>query len=793
MAVIYPYFLTHILNIHDNIQNQIPYPFFDKACIRYEALRSALVDGNDMQKILQDYGLTEYAYQKSFSAFMRYGVCGLIGIDSKFITEDLPVDVERMILILKKARSSIPATKMVTILKGFNHNLSLSIMRHIYASHGWAIGTKPYTKIDFWSLNLKVMGLSKLRIKALNKRSFFHKKDKLQTLIEVFRTLESRGITKRYPGSRVSFEQHKKSFLVLGLLGLLDKARSPFRNSKLGFAEEGKIILSKIQKPEKNEAYFLKILESKKILVSPTCLTNVFTRWNVGNFQSKFVGDLNRFLKLKDFDESYKLPVTSEPLPQVSPIRLDKGFIAFLQELGQKTIPLANPGIFLFLPYLNRLNIFEKASTLMDLDPQQGYSWFSLLLLNLGRIFQGISSLSKACKIQELSLPVMAGLVSMPCNDSLLNGLASIGESELLKLRQHLTRTAKQYGLIQGRRIAFDFNMRDFTGDDVNLKNIGKGPSPKRKICFPGFRPHIAWDVDTETPIAIEFRNGKARATTTIKRYVLELLQQAIGNQGVEHIYLDSEYTAEHVWRFIVDSPDGLGADLTMCIKQNRRVKKFINAFLETNPTWLFFDEHHTYSEQTFEIPIRETSKKLRCVLKRKEDKGQLRCFGSTISGLDSKDILDEYRSRWTVENGIKDLINNYYLDNIPGIEPHRINVHYFVVTLARVLYEMLCLDYQDARNPDKTKKTLDTLRSEFLTGSNAVLSRQKNELVLRWNDHYPEKQHQALDLLFGKLNNVFNQPFPFLGGLKIRFEVSEPRSNKLRNYLKKAPVEFRE
>jgi len=62
-------------------------------------------------------------------------------------------------------------------------------------------------------------------------------------------------------------------------------------------------------------------------------LTNVFTRWNVEKFQSKFVDDLNRFLKLKDFDESYKLPVTSELLPQVTPVCLDKGFIGFLQDL----------------------------------------------------------------------------------------------------------------------------------------------------------------------------------------------------------------------------------------------------------------------------------------------------------------------------------------------------------------------------------------------------------------------------------------------------------------------------
>ena len=80
---------------------------------------------------------------------MRYGVCGLIGIDSKRITENLPVDVERKIFTLKKARSSIPATKMVTILKGFNHNLSLSFMRHIYASHGWLLELNHIQKLTF--------------------------------------------------------------------------------------------------------------------------------------------------------------------------------------------------------------------------------------------------------------------------------------------------------------------------------------------------------------------------------------------------------------------------------------------------------------------------------------------------------------------------------------------------------------------------------------------------------------------------------------------------------------------
>lgn len=788
MAIIYPQFLAHILKVHENIHNNISYPFFDPACIRYEALRTVMVDGESIRTVINKFGLTDYEYRKTSTEFKNYGTAGLIGSTVKKLTGDFAVENERMVIVLKKARPRWPATKMVTILKGFNKDISLSLMRQLYASYGWAHGTKPYKRVDFWSLSLKVTRLSKLQCQSLRRDSFFCEDDHLQHLIEVFRTMDIRGITKRYPGSRVSFKQHKMNFLSLGLLGLVDCDRPPFRNSKVGFAEEGNIILSKIQKPKKDEAYFSKILKSKKIKVDATCLTKIFNRWDVKNFQSQFCGDLIRLSQTPVDGVETTLPL-SKDLPEAMSLRLDKGFIALMEDLD--VIPLANPGIFLFLPYLNRLKIFEHASGLIDLDPSQGYSWFSLLLLDIGRILGGISSISKACRVHELSLPLMAGLVAMPCNDSILNGLASIEESVLLQLRQYLTQAAKQQKLIEAKRIAFDFKMQDFTGDDYELKNIGKGPSPKRKVCFPGFRPHIAWDMDTGAPISIEFRNGKARGTTTIKRYFNELIQQSLGKQGVEHVYLDSEYTAEHVWKFIVDPYEGLGADLTMCIKQNKRVKKYIKAFLETNPTWLFYDENHTYSEQTFEIPIQKTNQILKCVLKRKESTGQLRCFGSTLKGLDSEGILEEYAIRWIIENGIKDLIENYFFNKHPGIDPHQINIHYYAVTLARILYEMFSQDYQKSQNPDETKKGIGTLRPEFIIGSNALLSRTNNELILKWIDHYSEKQHQALENLFGKLNRTAHRELPFLGGLKLRFEVAHARSEKLHNQFKRERIDF--
>ena len=748
------------------------------------------VDQANLTNVFEKFGITEYQYRKALTAFRDGGTIKLIGIAYPQLTEPLDSVAERMVYVLKKARPSIPATKMVTILHGFGHKIDLSLMRRLYASYGWAQGTKKYEAIDFQSLNLRVVKLTQTDNQPHNQGKFFCQVDRLQNLLEVFRRQDPKEISSHYPGSRVSLQKHKKSFNTLGLFGLVEQARPPFRNSKLGFREEGWMILSKIQHPEKGEADYQKVLHTKKINVDLTCIKKIFNRWNVTIFQSKFKGNLERFLSGNVAQES----ITSQPLtalPDAEKLRLDTGFVEFLAELPSHEVPLANPGIFLFLPLLHRLKLFDVAAGIIDTDPDNGYSWFSLLILNLVRIIGGISSVSKACRTSELSFPLCAGLVEMPCKDTILNGLAAISEQQLLQLRRNLTKLAHNKALVKGRLIALDFHMRDFTGEDVSLKNIGKGPSPKRKICFPGFRPHIAWDVETGAPLTLEFRNGTARATTTFEKFIRELLPESLSDQNIEHVYLDSEYTAQKVWHFIVDRQDGLGADLTMCIKQNPAVKKHIKAFLETSFEWIFFDEKHTYSNETFIIPVQQTNKEIHCVLKRHEKTGRLRCFGSTISGLDSRAILNEYKRRWVIENGIKDLVGNYFFDNIPGIDPHRINIHYFVVTLARLLYQMLCNLYPASENDDGSQKGIGTIRPEFIVGTNAKITRKDDKLVITWQDQYSEKNHANMTTLFDTLNETQSESISFLGGLKLQFKLVPPRDKKFRNQLQRKKLDF--
>ncbi len=798
MAIIYNPFLQKILNVHDNINGNVGYPFFDPACRLYEALREVMLDQKPLATVLAKFALTKYQYKQAVSAFKINGVISLIGLANDGLIKSFPIDAERMIFVLKKARPWIPATKMVTILKGFEHDIDLLTMRHLYASYGWAQGTKPYNQVDFELMNRRIIHVNSMRGKSLTaSHHFLNQNDKLQTFIELFRDIDKPGILKHYPGSRVTFGKHKKSFLTLGLLGLVEPAPPSFRNSKIGFKEEGWMIISKIQHLDRTEKDYKKILNTKGIHVDISSIDKIFKKWNVSNFTSHFKGNLQRFiqpetesgLKTEEQIETKDIPVGNEA--KESRIRMDRGFVDYITQLDKNEIPLANPGVFIFLPLIYRLKLFDIAKNVMDIDPEQGYSWFSLLLLNIARIMSGISSVSKLCRTNELSYPLCSGLVNTPSLDTLLNGLAKISEEQLLKMRQHLTQVSYDNKLINGRSIAFDFHMRDFSGDDVELKNIGKGPSPKQKICFPGFRPHVAWDLTTNAPISLEFRHGTARATTTFKRFITELLPDDIRDNDIEHIYLDSEYTAQKVWHFIVDKQEGLGADLTMCIKQNKAVKKHINSFLKTDFEWLYFNDTYTYSSATFKLPINTSSKVLHCALKRHEKTGRLRCFGSTLPGLSPDAILKEYKKRWLIENGIKDLVGNYFFDNTPGIDPHRINIHYFVVTIARLLFNLFCELYPGSKNPDHSQKGIGTIRPEFLTGTNTTLKREGNLLILTWQDAYPEKEHEKLATFFEALNETSSESLPFLGGLQLKFQISPPREREFCNQQKRVMVEF--
>ena len=91
---------------------------------------------------------------------------------------------------------------------------------------------------------------------------------------------------KNGPLKRGAFFYYWKSFCELGMLGLVDKAPGIFRSSKIGLANESRIVIDKIQFPARTEKYYCERLKYKQISVDRSAISKIFSKWEVSKFNS---------------------------------------------------------------------------------------------------------------------------------------------------------------------------------------------------------------------------------------------------------------------------------------------------------------------------------------------------------------------------------------------------------------------------------------------------------------------------------------------------------------------------
>jgi len=101
------------------------------------------------------------------------------------------------------------------------------------------------------------------------------------------------------------------------------------------------------------------------------------------------------------------------------------------------------------------------------------------------------------------------------CSGTVLTGLGSITEAQVRQIRCWLVDTLARLGLATGRATAFDIHQIDQDVLLPELRQIGKGTSPKKKVCHTEFRPQIAWDIDSGALLVAEFRGALIAATWT--------------------------------------------------------------------------------------------------------------------------------------------------------------------------------------------------------------------------------------------------------------------------------------
>ncbi len=746
---------------------------------------------------------TEKQLGAAISEYRRHGFIGVMRgyFENTILDQFTDNETERQVVALKAGYPRMPATTCSIIMRGFGRELTDRDVLRIYASHGLVNGMRELAReFDFIDINRRAKELSHV-IEEKEKEAEFlcrYKAMRSYLLAEPGKreaAIRSCGI------NRSLFFHYWKRFCRYGLLGLADTGNELFRRGKTGMKNESRIIINKLQNQERSNISYVNFLKSRDIVVDPSTISKIFKRWKVNTFKSKFIHNLKR---LED-----ACPETREPTitltPSLNPVRhVDERYLHLLLGMGKNGMATDSPGLFVIWYYLEKLELFpvlEKLGLSLP-ENEKGYSWLDLLLLNIARTFYGISSYTGACEHPEPSPSFFAGLVKSPCNDSLLNGLEKkITEKQVYQLRKWLIDRACELGLIDMKRTAMDFHQIDLDVILGKLRNFGKGPSPKKKICHEGFRPHILWDVGTGCPIVIEFRKSSARGTTTAVPFLNDYIPEEL-KKLFETVYVDSEYTGKNLWQFILGE-NGLKADLTACFKQNAFVKKERDRFLGKHQNepgfWKYYDDEHVYSSRTFELKWEYTSGKksekkrilsLKCVVKKKLKDGKLRCFGTSKKKLGSREILSDYSVRWIVENGIKDLITSYFLDNCPGSRPHLVDIHFLTISICRIIYKMIENDMgKDIRNTDGTIKTMERMRELlFRQGAGKIFYKNGVFNVKFSNSHSP-KMTAMLNKLYRRLETEYQDGLTLLGGAKLKFSMAVPYGEDYRNNLDKVPL----
>jgi len=236
---------------------------------------------------------------------------------------------------------------------------------------------------------------------------------------------------------------------------------------------------------------------------------------------------------------------------QPEELPINKEFMELLNNLPKDGIQICNPGALLMASFIHELAIVPSILTHLD-SYDNSYSLYNLILLNVNRIVCGLKTISRLEYVKDLSISLGSGLANVPGKSTVFTRFTQSRFKPLLELRQDLVTKAKALGMLSGKSIAFDFHMIPFYGENPENKGISRGPH-KSGVCLPGFRPHIAWDIEENMLLALCFYKGAARATTTIKGFFEREILQIFDVDAIKELYMDSEYTSMDVLEYFVE------------------------------------------------------------------------------------------------------------------------------------------------------------------------------------------------------------------------------------------------
>jgi hypothetical protein len=728
-------------------QSGVPFEYEDEPFFKsYDALYHVWVERKSQRAVADSHSISRQTLSKWETLFVDYGTVGLLP-DLSFV--DVDPRLEKLIILIKSSRPHERASHALRLAQALElPGADLELIRLVQRCHGYGQRMNQRDIDYFKDLQhiLNSVAKQKAKKKTIHDKrqraktfiNFTH--DHLQQRVELMKTLFQLGKKRQIRPALTTFGISPNRFYVLknryiiyGVWGLVDLVQKGRTGEKISSELELQIIEQRLMDSSLSATKMIKKLQLK---CSKANVQKVYKRWGLSRFKSPVPirGVLPSPLPTKPRHKEHSMNQSVKSrIPDLiakARLKVNPSFSRFINTLSRRKVMISNPGAIIAAPFLDQLGVVEALHTYGP-SSFQPTDITNNIIVNVLRIIAGFPSIHDYSMNSDRSVAIAAGLSLNPAKSRFYDSFDTLRFGHLQALRNDASCRARELNIIEGKHIAIDYHCDQCDSRFPIDKALSKSPDKKGDMVY-AHRPQIIWDSMTNTIINIAYCEGRSRAPSALYKFCEDNLFKIIDIDVIEEIYADSEYTGEKQLVYLMIRSE---SDITMCLKQNPKIKKWKEETIKQN-RWQDYEKDYRIASRDFILS--ETGKDFRFIVKQNKETMETRCFGSTHTDLSPVEILNSYHIRWPVETGIKDLIENYFLNKPTGTSPEKVETHYYCVMLARLTVDyfrsvLCCRKWQ---SPEQWQCVLSTIRTSMFSNQNCELSRHESgDLLLTFLD----------------------------------------------------------
>jgi hypothetical protein len=573
--------------------SRIPYYIHrDPVINTYEAIRKVWLSSIPIKDVCKVHNISRSFFYEMEERFLAYGLAGLYILPKGGKEEPF---LEQLVLIVKRCRPSITNIAILRIAQAVpitENKADIKLIGKILTSHGYGFSALE-TDREFWGcIQRTLVKLKSLINKPLGGRKkrprkdfFFSDKDPYHKRLELLRSLffskkqKVKDACIQHNIPTTTYYRLIEDYHLYGPWAVLD---SPAYGKRSSISDELqlKIILEKLAHPTWSGQ---KLTDVYKLKCSRYVVNRIIRRWGLEDKNrlplvlDSFIESDER-LKIKEGFEGIK--TAWQLLPEkliLKTCRINRHFELICKKMKTHAYHICDPGPIILAPFVNELGVVQAFRTYGP-PKLRGTEITNLALLNVFRILSGYKRINHLSNNRDRSVALASGIGIFGSTSKYYEDSIEFKFDHIYNMKCDLVARAKELGLIEGNKLAFDFHFKEFYGHNAKENGIGKGPNKAKKIV-PGHRPHVAWDLATNVIISIAYFQGGVRSPKIIRQFCEKYIYPIFDPKAIREIYMDSEYTKETDFKYFKETTFKNG-EIFVCLKQNKQINKLIKPAL---------------------------------------------------------------------------------------------------------------------------------------------------------------------------------------------------------------------